>query len=124
MIAIIVIETQSQVRWRRALQRTSTMVSDIDQTVDDHARPDPEAVPLSTLPSGARATLWKRSLCCEDCELLNAMGMTDRCRLRVCRIGNPCIVQVASTRLGLSSAMASHIMVLPDHAEDRSNNNK
>ena len=51
-------------------------------------------------------------MCCEACELLNAMGLTDRCRLRVGRAGKTCIVQVASTRLGLSAAMARSIFVV------------
>jgi len=72
-----------------------------------------ESIPLSQLPRGARATLHRRDLHCDDCELLNAMGMTERCTLRVCRRGNPCIVQVKSTRLGLSSSMARNIMVYP-----------
>jgi hypothetical protein len=50
----------------------------------------------------------------EDCELLGAMGLTDRCRLRICRVGEPCIIQVAATRLGLSRVMAGKIMVQPD----------
>ena len=72
------------------------------------------SVPLSTLSRGARATVSQQRGCCADCELLNAMGMTDRCRVRVCRRGNPVIVQIASTRLGLSAAMARHIHVVPD----------
>ena len=88
----------------------------MDKTTSEAASIEALPVPLTTLRSGARATLHRRDLCCEDCELLNAMGMTDRCKLRVCRIGNPCIVQVASTRLGLSSAMARNIMVVPDRA--------
>ena len=74
----------------------------------------PNTVPLSTLPRGAVATVCHQPDVCSDCELLNAMGMTDRCRVRVCRRGNPLIVQVASTRLGLSSVMAKLIQVLPD----------
>ena len=73
-------------------------------------------VPLSTLPRGARATVCHQPGCCADCELLNAMGMTDRCTVKVCRRGNPLIVQVASTRLGISSSMARHIQVVPAHA--------
>jgi len=42
---------------------------------------------------------------------LNAMGLTDRCELRVCQIGEPCIVQVKSTRLGISRSLAGKIMV-------------
>jgi len=76
--------------------------------------PGSPAVPLSSLPCGTCATLHERLLGSADCELLSAMGMTERCRLRVCRIGNPCIVEVASTRLGLSLAMARCIMVFPE----------
>ncbi|MHC5022938.1 MAG: FeoA family protein [Planctomycetota bacterium] len=72
------------------------------------------AVPLSTLRDGTRAVVHQRLMACEDCELLNAMGLTERCRLQVCRRGEPCIVKVASTRLGLSAAMASRILVVPD----------
>lgn len=75
-----------------------------------------QAIPLSQLPRGARATLHRHDLHCDDCELLNAMGMTERCKLRVCRMGNPCIVQVKSTRLGLSSSMARNIMVFPERS--------
>jgi len=77
-----------------------------------------QAIPLSQLRRGATATLHRRDLHCDDCELLNAMGMTERCTLRVCRRGNPCIVQVKSTRLGLSSAMARNIMVYPQRSAD------
>lgn len=72
------------------------------------------SVPLTTLPIGCCATVHHREMSGEDCELLSAMGLTDHCRLRVCRIGEPCIIQVAATRLGLSSAMARQIMVHPD----------
>ncbi len=73
-------------------------------------------VPLTTLSDGMCATVELREMCRDDCELLSAMGLTDRCRLRICRIGEPCIIQVAATRLGLSSKMASKIMVRPDQA--------
>ncbi|MCH7572758.1 MAG: ferrous iron transport protein A [Planctomycetes bacterium] len=75
-------------------------------------------VPLTTLSDGMCATVELREMCRDDCELLSAMGLTDRCRLRICRIGEPCIIQVAATRLGLSSTMASKIMVRPDPASD------
>ena len=75
-------------------------------------------VPLTTLSDGTCATVEHREMCGEDCELLSAMGLTDRCRLRICRVGEPCIIQVAATRLGLSSKMASKIMVRPDQASD------
>ena len=75
-------------------------------------------VPLTTLSDGTCATVEHREMGGEDCELLSAMGLTDRCRLRIYRVGEPCIIQVAATRLGLSSKMASKIMVRPDQASD------
>ena len=74
----------------------------------------PRMVPLSQLRDGERGRLHSTSLCCEDCDLLNAMGMTDQCEIRVCQrgsSGSPCIVQVNSTRLGISAALARNIMV-------------
>src|SRR5262245_22243603 len=70
-------------------------------------------VPLSCLKEGEWGYWHASNLCCEDCELLNAMGMTDRCSIRVCQSGEPCIVQVDSTRLGLSAALARNILVCP-----------
>jgi len=78
------------------------------------AVPIPACVPLTTLRSGCCATVQQRSMSPEDSELLGAMGLTDRCRLRICRVGEPCIIQVAATRLGLSAAMARKILVQPD----------
>lgn len=76
------------------------------------AHPPAAPVPLSVLRDGARGRLHTANLCCEDCDLLNAMGLTDQCEIRVCRSGaSSCIVQVNSTRLGLSSALAHNILV-------------
>lgn len=72
------------------------------------------SVPLTTLRNGCCCTVQHREMSGDDCELLSAMGLTDRCRLRICRVGEPCIIQVAATRLGLSSTMARKIMVQPD----------
>jgi len=70
-----------------------------------------DAIPLSTLKEGQRGRMHSANLPCEDCDLLNAMGMTEACEIRVCQRGNPCIVQVNTTRLGLSRAMARNIFV-------------
>jgi Fe2+ transport system protein FeoA len=70
-------------------------------------------VPLSLLGCGERAIVHCRLLAAADNELLCAMGMPDRCVLRVCRAGEPCIVQVAATRLALSRSVASRVMVIP-----------
>ena len=75
------------------------------------SRSEPKTVPLTRLRDGERGWLHATELCCEDCELLNAMGLTDQCEIRVCQSGEPCIVQVNATRLGLSGALARKIMV-------------
>jgi Fe2+ transport system protein FeoA len=69
------------------------------------------AVSLATLREGERGRAHTSQLPCEDCDLLNAMGLTDECEVRVCRRGEPCIVQVNTTRLGLSAALARRILI-------------
>ena len=62
---------------------------------------------------GARATLQSTSLDGNTRALLRALGLTDACQLRVCKHGEPFIIQVRSTRIGLSRAVASDIVVSP-----------
>lgn len=73
-------------------------------------------VRLSALAAGCMARLHGADLAPEDCALLRALGMTDQCRLRICKIGEPCIVEVRSTRIGLSRAVADGILVIPESA--------
>ena len=60
--------------------------------------------------------LHNAELAPQDCALLRALGMTDRCLLRVCKVGEPCIVEVRSTRIGLSRTVARGIFVVPETA--------
>jgi Fe2+ transport system protein FeoA len=53
-------------------------------------------------------------LASDDCALLNALGLTDRCLLRVCKAGEPCIVEVKATRIGLSRTLARGVFVVPE----------
>ncbi|MGE5232559.1 MAG: FeoA family protein [Acidobacteriota bacterium] len=73
----------------------------------------PRSIRLVQLGAGESARLQTTDLEQEDCELLRALGMTDSCILRVCKAGDPCIVQVRSTRIGLSHRLAEHILVVP-----------
>ena len=50
----------------------------------------------------------------DDCALLKALGLTDRCLLRVCKAGEPCIVEVKATRIGLSRTLACGVFVVPE----------
>lgn len=99
------------------------MVSNTKASTAEH---DLQAVPLCELREGDSGMVCALHFCphrhrggrcdrpccgCEECQLLRAMGMTERCKLRVCRCGKRCIVQVNSTRLGISNAIARNILV-------------
>jgi Fe2+ transport system protein FeoA len=75
---------------------------------------DMQVVPLTSLPMGASARLHAAELSREDCALLRALGLTDQCRLRICKTGEPCIVQVRTARIGLAASVAHKIFVLPE----------
>jgi Fe2+ transport system protein FeoA len=50
----------------------------------------------------------------ETRSLLRSLGLTDASRLRLCKRGEPFIIQVRATRIGVSSAVARGIFVVPD----------
>ncbi|MDZ4756422.1 MAG: FeoA family protein [Phycisphaerae bacterium] len=70
-------------------------------------------IPLSQLKRGDRAIIDFGDLDSHDTRLLEAMGLTDRSEVRVCRAGTPCIVQIEATRLGISAGMAAAILATP-----------
>jgi Fe2+ transport system protein FeoA len=77
-------------------------------------RPAPRpAVPLTHVRVGAVATLHE----VRDAEargVLRSLGLTDECEIRLCKTGDPCIVQVEATRIGLSRVVAERLLVVPD----------
>ena len=74
-------------------------------------------VPLSELPAGTRATIdldaADERLEAEDREVLRAMGFAHRASVRICRQGEPCIVEVESSRVGLSRVLAAGLDAIP-----------
>ncbi len=72
-----------------------------------------ETTALSQLPTGAEATLVGDQLAADDRQILRAMGLTDHAPVRVCRQGEPCIIQVRTTRVGLSRAIADLLQTIP-----------
>jgi Fe2+ transport system protein FeoA len=73
----------------------------------------PSAVPLTSVPVGALATLHE----VRDAEsrtVLRSLGLHDACVMRLCKVGDPCIVQVRATRIGLSNAVARCLYVVPE----------
>jgi Fe2+ transport system protein FeoA len=71
------------------------------------------AIPLSDLRPGALARLHEARLDSEACQWLEGLGLTASCQVRVCQHGEPCIVQVRATRIGLSRSVARGIYVIP-----------
>jgi Fe2+ transport system protein FeoA len=71
-------------------------------------------VPLTALSAGTHCTFHEARLDAASSRLLRALGLTSACRLRLCKNGEPCIVQVRATRIGLSKKVAGSIFVIPD----------
>lgn len=75
------------------------------------ATPSRGAVPLTAVPVGATATLHEVRDAASR-RVLKSLGLTDACVLRLCKVGDPCIVQVRSTRIGISRDVAHTLYVL------------
>jgi Fe2+ transport system protein FeoA len=62
---------------------------------------------------GATARFHDARLDREMTRFLRAIGLTRTSEFRICKNGEPCIVQVRSTRIGLSRALAGQIYLVP-----------
>jgi Fe2+ transport system protein FeoA len=71
-------------------------------------------VDLTRLSVGARARFRGSELARSDLDLLEALGLTEGSRFRVCQTGDPWIVQVRATRIGIAESVARQILVLPE----------
>ena len=67
--------------------------------------------PLSETPPGTLATVAEARLEDTDRRMLEAMGLLPDRSLQVHQQGEPCIVEVGGTRLGLARALAERILV-------------
>jgi Fe2+ transport system protein FeoA len=71
-------------------------------------------VALSALPAGQTGRLHETSLDEQSVGLLRALGLTSAEAFRLTKAGEPCILEVGSTRIGVSRQVASRIFVIPD----------
>lgn len=71
-------------------------------------------VALSTLRTGAHGRVHEPLLDEESTSLLYALGLSVSQRFKLCKTGEPCIVQIGATRIGVSKAVAARILVVPD----------
>ncbi len=76
-------------------------------------------IPLTSLAPGEVARLADTRLDTDTRSLLRSLGLTDASQLRVCKRGDPFIIQVRATRIGVSSAVAGGIFVVHDDDETR-----
>lgn len=76
------------------------------------------AVPLLQLAPGTTAIL-RHVVDDHSHAVLRSLGLTDGAPLKICRLGDPCIIQVRSTRIGLSKAVAQSIYVSVTERDDR-----
>ena len=72
----------------------------------------PAPVPLTMLEAGTSARLHTTRLDDDTRSWLRSLGLTDASRVRVCKCGEPFIIQVRTTRIGLSSSVAGSIYVM------------
>lgn len=70
-------------------------------------------IPLTSLAIEASARVHNAQVAPEARDALRALGLTDGVTLRVCKQGEPCVVQVRSTRIGMTRRVAQGILVEP-----------
>lgn len=85
------------------------------------AEPQAPSVPvrLTRLRAGDHGRLHATRLVVEDREMLRALGLAESSRFRVCKAGDPWILQVGSTRVGISDVVAHRILVIRDQRAGR-----
>jgi Fe2+ transport system protein FeoA len=66
---------------------------------------------LTELAEGERARVEQRRVGPLEAELLAALGLREGSELRVCRAGDPCIVEVRSARIGMTRRIAEQLAV-------------
>ena len=71
-------------------------------------------IALSSLPVGKTARLHETQLDAQSSGLLRALGLCETECFELCKAGEPCILQVGATRIGVSRTVASKIYVIPD----------
>ena len=71
-------------------------------------------VSLASLEPGRTGILHEVRLDEQSVNLLRALGLDQTGAFRLSKSGDPCILQVGSTRIGVSRAVARSIFVIPD----------
>ena len=77
----------------------------------EEMRRTPGLRPLTALTPGEQGIVYANSIASQDRDLLAALGLVDRSTVLLCKAGNPWIVQVRGTRIGLSEELARQLQV-------------
>jgi Fe2+ transport system protein FeoA len=80
---------------------------------NEEGAPPQDAVPLCEMCAGQFVRFHGATLDSGTARFLCALGLTRTSEFRVCQNGEPCIVQVRATRIGLSREVAGQIYVTP-----------
>ncbi len=73
-----------------------------------------DSLRLTQLAAGSRARLSATRLAAAEQDLLTALGLSAGSCFRVCRAGDPWILEVRATRIGLADVVAERLLVVPD----------
>ena len=76
-------------------------------------------VRLTQLDAGEHGRLHATRLVDGDREMLRALGLAERSPFRVCKAGDPWILKVRGTRVGISDAVARRILVIRERQSER-----
>ena len=76
-----------------------------------HPKIEEELIPLSELNVRENAVVFISDLDPDERDALAAMGLYEDSAFHLCKQGQPCIIQVEATRLGLSRELTSRILV-------------
>lgn len=73
----------------------------------------PAAIALTSMRVGDRGTLAEVDLLDDEVQILNALGLGPSTELKLCKAGNPWILQARGTRIGLADDVARRLRVTP-----------
>ncbi|MGV6815395.1 MAG: FeoA family protein [Phycisphaerales bacterium] len=74
-----------------------------------------KTIPLTQLTRGQHGRIECTQAHPDDCSMLRAMGLRPEATIKMCRLGEPCIISLSGAcRIGLSKDIASRVMVHVD----------
>ena len=71
-----------------------------------------DVVRLAEVPEGSTVRIVDTHLDAHSREHLRSLGVTPTSAVRVCKQGEPCVLQVRTTRIGISGSIARQLLVL------------